>query len=241
MPELLAACLLAIAAAAESGELAPQPDRPYRVVVALQFSDDPTFTPFFKGSVAREVRDQLSNFFGDLAQTQVVVEHPFLDKLLSTPLAELALSPAECGREKSDQVFLVLIDCDSGIYRLQWRRLSLEVQQIGPLQARTTPDRQWLAKAICLAVREDFAPVALIEPEARKDRVRLHFHGASFAVQGKARLAAWIEAGCVLQPLWVVRNRDGTLARMPIPFTVITSLPFSACITTLWPFMRPTT
>lgn len=200
------------------GTLRARVDEPYRIVVVLRFSDDPTFTRFFAESVRREIRDQLANSFERLAEVQVVAEHPLLDKLEATSVADLTEFPATLAVQESlDKLFWVTIDGDGGSYRLQWRQVDFEVQQVGALHARSTPDRQWLAKAICLAIQEDFAPVALVEATDGSQKVRLRFHG----VQRSAKLKAWLDGGCVLQPLWAVRGKDGRLAHTPIPHTIL--------------------
>jgi tetratricopeptide (TPR) repeat protein len=221
MVNCLVTLLLPLAAAPITAEPVARTGEPYRIVIAIQFSDDPVFTRFFRGTVVREVRDQLANYFGGLAEVEVVTEHPLLDRLDEIPLSGVTLGPDQCADPPADKLFLVLVDCDGGTYRICWRQLSFEAQHVGPLGTRTTPDRHWLAKAICLAARDDFAPVALIEPGETRDQVRLHFHGADFQTEGKPRLAFWLKAGCVLQPLWVIRDRSGTLSRVPIPQTAI--------------------
>ncbi len=215
----MAALGILLAAGRAAGEELPsRADEPYRIVVALTVSDDPTFTRYFADSVRREVRDQLAHYFGSLAEVQVVEEHAILNRLAGTSLAELAeLPPGLAGEASLDKLFLMAIDGDGGAYRVQWRQLDFEVGQAGPLRSRSTPDRQWLAKAIALAVKEDFAPVARVEAAEGDAKVRLVFHGAGRS----PKLLASLEAGCVLQPFWVIRGKEGTLTRSPVPHTVL--------------------
>ncbi len=212
--------------AAPAGALLEAHERePYRMLVELNFSDDPVFTDFLKKAVARELRDQLSNFFGELAEVEVGADGRLWEKLGSRPLAELAAArlPATSATIPWDKAFLVRIEWDNGIYRMLWRQLSLEAGHVFPLYARQTADRHWLAKAICLAVRDDFAPVALVS--VRGDEVDLKFRGAAFRAgagpDAKPRLAAWLKERTLLQPLKASANRDGTLTRTPISHTVI--------------------
>ncbi|MCR4413979.1 MAG: hypothetical protein NUV77_16305, partial [Thermoguttaceae bacterium] len=221
MLNYLVALWLPLAAVPNPAEPAARTGEPYRIVIAVRFSDDPIFTRFFQSAVVREVRDQLANYFGDLAEVEVVTEHPLLDRLDEVPLADVVLAPGQCVDPPADKLFLVTVDYEGGTYRISWRQLSFEAQHVGPLGTRATPDRHWLAKAICLAARDDFAPVAVIEPGETREHVRLHFHGADFQAEGKPRLGGWLKAGCVLQPLWVIRDRAGVLSRMPIPHTAI--------------------
>ena len=230
MPSIVLVCVLAAGAATGAalpsvGHLRVPPnglessvDQPYRLTVCLRFSDDPIFTRFFTGSVRRQVRDQLANYFGQLVELEVAGEHALLDEAAGGGLAELGVSPEEF-YEKGlcDKLFLATVDFEAGLYRIRWRQLDGDVQRIGPLRTRTTPDRQWLSKAICLAVKDDFAPVALVEPKAAQTHVDLEFRGAGRG----PRLAALLADGCVLQPFWVIRRQSGMLARVPIPYTVL--------------------
>lgn len=201
------ACLLLVLLSGPSFADAPSQDnKPYRIVVALNFSDDPTFTRFFKASVGREVRDQTANALGSLAEVQVREE--------VSPAEDSATFPQLAEPPDWDKLFRIAIDADGPAYRILWRQLDAAVQYAGPLRTRTTPDRQWLAKAICLAVQEDFAPVATVKPNGKN--VRLSLGGAD-----RAALAKWLPEGSVMQPYWVIRDRDGRLACTPIPHTLL--------------------
>lgn len=195
------------------------------MLVELRFSEDPVFTEFLKKAVVREVRDQLSNFFADLAEVSVSSDARLWEKLGRRPLGELgeASLSALGGIGPWDKVFLVGVECQNGIYRIRLRQLSLEAGYVGPLASRETADRYWLAKAICLAVKDDFAPVATVI--ARGEEVELKFRGAAFRVgkgaAAEARLAPWLSDRTLLQPLRVTSRRDGTLAMAPISHTVV--------------------
>ena len=90
-----------------------------------------------------------------------------------------------------------------------------DVQRIGPLQSRSTPDLPWLAKAICLAVKDQFAPVALVDPGSGT-RVDLRFQG----IGRGDRLEALLAEGCLLKPYRVIRRGSGALRRVPIPLRI---------------------
>lgn len=209
MCELILMGLMALSVGAPGAEPAAREDPPYRVLVAMRFSEDRIFTPVFVDSVQRQVRDQLRNYFGGLADVQVATGHPLFTKLASQGLGSLALaSPQFADLKGLDKVFLLAVDYDEGIYRIQSRQIDREVQDVGLLQIRSSPDRQWLAKVICLAVKEDFAPVATVEPpRAGKPEADLRFHGA----EQHDRLSAWLQKGCVLQVFRLVHQSGGTL------------------------------
>lgn len=202
------------ASPAAGAELASRAEDPYRIAVAVRFSDDPTFTRLFVDSVCRQVRDQLVGYFGVLAEVRVLEE----SWLPEWPEALTGLPRAPAGSGPLDKLFLMAVDGDGGAYRVRWRQADYEIEHLGPVHARTTPDRHWLAKAICLAVKEDFSPVALVEPVEGGRRARLSFHGSKRGT----KLSGWLEGGCVLQPFWVIRGKTGELSRTPVPHTVLT-------------------
>ena len=152
----LTAGTLAGGTLAAGAELESQVDQPYKLVVCLQFSDDPGFTQLFVDSVRRQVRDQLANFFGRLAEVKVVSSWSLpggrdaanlegllgesearslvalLEKVELAGLAQLILSPAEfVAAGLPDKLFLVTLDVDGGTHRVEWRQLDGDVQQIG--------------------------------------------------------------------------------------------------------------
>ena len=222
MHSVLITSLVVFVAPGAAAELESRVDQPYRLTVGLGFSDDPIFTPFFTASVRRQVHDQVANYFGELVELEVVSEHPLLDEAARGGLAGMALSPDMLGKHSvQEKLLLATIDFDAGLYRVEWRQLDGEMGQIGPLRSRTTPDRQWLGKAISLAIKEDFAPVARVLPKPGKDQVELEFRGAGLG----RRLADLLADGCVLEPYWVIRQKGETLARVPIPYTVLRLAP----------------
>ncbi len=208
---------LALGAAVWADGLSANVGEPYTMTVCLRFSDDPVFTRFYTHSVRRQVHDQLADYFGSLVELEVVSEHPFGESIGEAGLAGLTVEPEQFDRVPiAEKLFLGTIDFEAGQYRLAWRQIDGEMQRVGPLRGRATPDRQWLAKAVCLAVRDDFAPVAVVEP-AGTDAARLEFRGAGRGT----RLASLLAEGCVLQPYWVIRRQGGALSRTPIPYTLL--------------------
>jgi hypothetical protein len=88
----LSLILMALVAAAEP--LSSQADKPYVVKICLRFSDDPAFTQVFADSVRREVRDQLRNFFGPLAEVDVIDPPGWLEKHAGEDLPAWNILPA---------------------------------------------------------------------------------------------------------------------------------------------------
>ena len=213
----------------QATELRSQATEPYRISVVLHFANHAALTPLLKQSTTRQVRDQLRNVFGELAEVRVTAEHPLADRLAGGDLDSLSLLPADFASQTlfakdEEQLFLMSIDFREAAYRFAWRQIDRQIEHLGPTQSRATADRQWLGKAICLAVREDFSPVGLLTPShagagGSKRNVEIEFRGSQ--TRGGARLAAWLKPGTVLAPYWVVRQRDGSLGRVPLAYTVL--------------------
>ncbi len=196
----------------------------YRITVVLHFADHAALTPLLTDAIERQTSDQLRRVFGDLAQVRVVRRHPLVDRLGQTGLAGLSLSHADFRSstlfaDASETIFLFLIDYRDGLYRIAWRQITCDLEQIGPLGTTTTADRAWLGKAVCLAARDDFSPTALVVPTTDPSKVELVFRGSQ--ARGWSLLQRWLTPGAVLQPFCVVLDRDGELTRMPIPYTLL--------------------
>ncbi len=194
-------------------------DQPYQATVCLRFTDDPMLTPLLVAAVERQVRDQLTNYLGPLAQLEVLTHgHWLLDEFPSQPIDEPPLTPQVLAdRQVQGKIFLVTIDHVDELYHVACRHVDSRVQYVGEPRSRTTPDRQWLGKAVCLAIKEDFLPVAVITPAQQGKTVKLAFQGA----QWRPQLIALLGEDCILQPYWVFKQRGGASFRVPIPFTVL--------------------
>jgi tetratricopeptide (TPR) repeat protein len=141
-----------------------------------------------------------------------------LDEFAHHPIEEPALAPQMLvDRQVKEKVFLVGIDHRDGQYEVSCRHLDGRTQQVGPIRRRTTADRFWVSKAVCLAVKNDFLPVAAITPGQEKYTVAIQFQGAAH----KDQLHALLGEDCILQPFWVIKKRDGGVYRAPIPYTVL--------------------
>ena len=199
-------------------------DSPYRLLIVLHFADDAMFTPAYRGAVEREVRDQTRNLFGRLASVEVASKQALDDRLPPGGLESLELPPEKfaanlkLGEQSFDKAFWFQIDYRAGLYQLAWRQLDGDVEQLGPYRTQSTPDRLWLGKAIGLAIEDDFAPTAVVLPTVEHDKAQLEFRGS--LVDGP-RLARWLGEDCILQPYWIVQQGDGSLARVPLPYSVL--------------------
>lgn len=210
-----------VTAAAGPDELPARPDEPYELTVCLSFAKTPFLTPLFADSTTSQVKDQLTNFFGPLATVNVTAkEHWLLDRNTVNGVRDPALNSEMLTRQnETAKVFFVHVDFQDRVYHVAWRQLDGQVQYVGPVRSRHTPDRQWVAKAICMAVRNDFAPVAVVRPwVGAKQGAGLEFQGQKWVKQ----LSQVLGADCVMQPYWVVRQRGGKVVHTPVPNTLLT-------------------
>lgn len=194
---------------------------PYRLLICLHFSEDPLFTRLYTRQVERQVQDQLANYFGELAKVQVTTAHPLIKRLEGGDVRTLQLSPQEFAAcEVPDKAFVFSIENQEGMYHLHWRQLDGLMQQVSPPQSQPTPDRQWVAKAVCMAVKDDFAPVVIVQPDPDKlgtGQVKLSYKSAAH----RELVARWLKLNTILQPFYVLKQKDGSLARVPIANTVL--------------------
>jgi tetratricopeptide (TPR) repeat protein len=209
----------------EAGQGVP----PYKIVVCLRFGDDPLLTRAFLEAVRDQVRGQLETFFRPLASVEVPpIGHWLLDKQWVQGVRDPSLAKLLAEHDGTEQLFFVSVDRRQGRYEVAWRRLDVEFQHVGPVRVETTPDRQWIAKAICLAVRDGFSPVALVTTpdtvaDPKSPEMNLTFRGSEL----DGRLARWLGPDCVLQPFAVTKQRDGRLVRRPVAHTLLRIKPGS--------------
>ncbi len=176
-------------------------DKPYELTVIVRFVDSPLMTQAFRDSVTLLAEDQVRNLFGPLATTEVVSGvdkgHWLIRHIAGGGLTAADLSFEKLKVELPQKVFLFEIDHRNNLYHIRWRQLDAELQYISPVYSRTTPDRRWVAKAVCQAVQADFAPVARLQSIATAPaQQRLYFQGSSWP----EKLQVFLHDGAVLTP-----------------------------------------
>jgi tetratricopeptide (TPR) repeat protein len=216
---LVLSCLLSAANPGESADgPVPAAAPAYRVLICLRAADRPILTPLFLATVAGQVRDQTANYLGNLAEVDVrTAGHWLLDDFRYQPVDEPEFTPALLmERRIQGTVFLVGLDWDDGLYQVSWRHLDAQTGLVGPLRVLPTPDRQWVSRAICLAIRDEFPLVADVEPGDSMQSVKLSFRGAG----RESRINDLLGERCVLQPFYVLRTQQG-LGRQAIKDTFL--------------------
>ncbi len=189
----------------------------YDVTVCLRFDDAPLLTPAFCDNVQHQVEDYLTNYFGPLANLNVVRREHWVFDELSSRVGNVPLTHAILARHRqSGQLIVVDISHTRHGYRLTSRYANSETNWIGSANSQTTPDRQWLAKAVCLAVKDGFSPVATVTATS-PNLVSLHFRGADFNDQ----LDRVLGKSCFLQPVQVFRQADGKFVQVPMKQSIL--------------------
>lgn len=212
----LTLCVLLLGAEPPS-EQPPPP--PYQLVVCLRVADHPLLTPAFVESVRREVRDQMRSLFGPLATVDVLTRgHWLIDEGRGRGV-EYPVLAAEAWNKlaPNERAFLMTLDYRSNHYRLAWRQIDPLRRYQTPPRVRETPDRQWVARAICLAIKGDFSLVASVEPNADSTAATLTCLGHEHPL--------WLNRLLGEEGTWVVyevvKLRNGGVERRPINNTVL--------------------
>jgi len=196
--------------------------KPYELAVVVRFVDSPLMTPAFQDSVTLLAEDQLQNLFGPLARLQVSSGvdkgHWLIRKIAGAGLQQATLSFDQFKGTLPQKVFLFEVDHRNNLYVVRWRQLDTELQYISPVYSRTTPDRRWVAKALCQAVQSDFAPVARLQAIATAPaQRRLHFQGAAWP----QHLQKFLHDGAVLLPFKEQPGNSDGVQFKPLNRTVL--------------------
>ncbi|MEO8165742.1 MAG: hypothetical protein ABI619_10140, partial [Betaproteobacteria bacterium] len=210
--------LLSLLLAAPLQEPAEESQSPYQLAICLRVDDDPLLTERFVNSVSREVRDQLKNYFGPLANVTVLASGHWLIDDYADDDVDLPFMDAEImeARELREQAFVFRISFDRTRYHIRWRQLDGSSGQIGPVLSRQTPDRQWVAKTICMAVRDDFAVRANITQGSLPGIIQVSFVGKEHDIY----LQRVLGERMFMQLYWVAKRRDG-VARTAVPQSLV--------------------
>lgn len=193
-------------------------ETPYQVAVCLRLEDDPLLTPQFAEQVRRQVRDQLRNFLGPLASVSVMTsEHWLIDDYVHEDVTLPTLDGEIMeSREMSGQTFLFRIGFQRRQYRVRWRTVDAVTGNVGKVRQQETPDRQWVVKTICRAVRGGFAVRANIAPGRKDGEAKVTFVGE----EHRNYLNRVLGDQCFMQLYWVANRRAG-VARTLVPKTLI--------------------
>src|SRR5262249_5372832 len=160
-------------------------------------------TDVFRDQVKRELRDALQAALGELAQVEIVEEHPLLPEVRRLGLGRLAgwKTPSD---EHDVKTHFVLIDYAAGRYEILARQHDRRTGIWGPTRTDRTSDRAFVARAAALLVERDFGPVGSFDVwprgEQQPQEVRLRLRGAGLGVP----LGRWVKEGDVFAVVQVL-------------------------------------
>lgn len=190
--------------------------KPYRIQVVLHLAEHPLLTKkkVFGDQVERELRDGLRAAFGDLAEVDVVREHPKLKEIEAKGLA-LAL---DTWKDVNDtKTHFILIDYVAGQYEVQSRQHDGYTGQASPLVRRErTRDRQFVARTAALLISRDLGLVGTVTDKGDEKTVRVTLRSSGL----KVPLDRWVKKGDVFV-LVRVMQAPGGLKGDRVPWAVV--------------------
>ncbi len=205
--------LLAVLLVAPPGNCAEAAatSRPYKLTVVLDVAKNRVLTDVFRQQVERELGEGLQAALGELADVEVVREHPKLASVRANGLKVLST-----WTEHSDaKTHFILIDFVGNQYVVQGRQYDGPTAMAGPaVRVDRTPDRAFVARTAALMIERDFGFTAtfrswpMIAELMRRQHVeqpqtvRLDLLGAGLGVP----LSRWVQKDDVFL---VVQMLDG--------------------------------
>jgi hypothetical protein len=194
--------------------LDPEKTARYPLKVVLHIGDQRLFTPVFKDSVERELRDSLEAALSDLATVEVVREHPRLKEVLEIGLDKALDNWKDITEVKTH---FILIDFVDGQYEVQTRQHDGFTGQASPVVRREhTPDRQFVARTATLLVGRDFGLVGTVIEEASPQTLKVAFRGGGLGVP----LDRWVQKDDVMI-IVQVSGAPGALRATREPWAVL--------------------
>jgi hypothetical protein len=168
--------------------LDPQIDKPYHLQVVLRIARNRLLTQVFRDQVERQLQDSLQGALGDLAQVEIVHEHPLLKEVEAKGL-QAALDGYSALSET--KTHFVLIDFVNGRYEIQARQHDGFTGLASPVvRHSSTADRQLVARSAALLIDLDFGLAGTLQIERMKgENVDIKLKGGALGVP----LAPWVQ------------------------------------------------
>lgn len=211
-------CCLA-ASEVSSSETPP----PYTVTVCLRVQPHPLLTSLFVDSLRRQVRDHLHGYLGKLASIDVKTEgHWWISDYQDEPAAVPTLTPELLRAKRAPgKLFLIGVAYHQSGYRISCQHVDAELLYIGGISEHATTDRQWVSRAICLAIKQDFGVLA--DVTGTGNRLSLKFRLPAVQEPAKPQLMRLLGGSSVFQPYLILPPRGDQKAKPPqaIPFTLL--------------------
>jgi hypothetical protein len=181
-------CLLCL-----SGDIrADESTEPYNLHIVVHVAENRLLTGVFRDSIERELHDGFQAALGDMGRVRVDHEHPRLKDVLERGLR----TSLDEWKESSDwKTHFVLIDYSGVHYEIQTRQYDGAVGRASPVVRRDrTRDRDFVAKATALLLKQDFGVVGTVreELEGAKKLVKVELRGG-----GLGDMSRWVKKGDV--------------------------------------------
>jgi len=200
-----------------AAELNPELKTPYRVQVVLRIAKHRLLTDVFKERVERELHDGLQSALGELAEIQVVREHPLLKDVEEKGLQQALDAWQEVNEIKTH---FVLIDYSEGKYVIRTRQHDGLTGQASPLvreeRIADAAGREFVARAAALLVSRDFGLVGTVTQKLSDDTVRVTLKGGGLNVP----LKDWIKKNEVFILVQLAKTSGGMRATR-VPWAVL--------------------
>jgi hypothetical protein len=179
---------------------------PYQVQIWLALPDDPTWQEVQLEQFRSILIGRAETTFGSVWNCEVQTVPPALASDVRYRLADLTAEQVAAALPEqitADKIYLVEVQDDQGLLRVQVRELDYRARQIGILLERETPQREALPWVIWDAIAQAFTPLVRIERvENSNIAARLRAGGLITSEQSPA----WVRKDAVLRP--VIRRND---------------------------------
>lgn len=209
--------------------LDPETHKPYHLQVVLHIAKHRLLTDVFKDQVERELRDGLQAALGDMAQVEVVRDHPRLNEI-----REKGLQALDGWKEIADlKIHFVLINFLDDQYEVQARQYDGLTGQPSPVVRRElVPDRRFVARTAALLIALDFGLVGTVIDHSGFPVVRVAVKGGGLGVP----LERWVKKGEVFALVQINQSGAGPWAyRVPWALLRVEEvLPDGVCVCRLY-------
>jgi hypothetical protein len=205
-PLMLSTALLLCSAAAPIWGQAAWEFTPYQVQIWLALPDDPTWQDAQLEQIRGVLAGRAETTFGPLWDSSVQLAPEALAGDIRYRLNDLKVDQAQAAAPKrfsADKIYLVGVQDEQGLLKVQVRELDYRARQLGVLLERETPQREALPWVIWDAIAQAFTPLVRVERvDGPNITTRLRAGGLITA----ANSPAWIKKDAVLRP--VIRKND---------------------------------
>jgi hypothetical protein len=193
----------------------PEINKPYHLQVVLHVAPNRLLTPIFRDLVQRQLRDSLQAALGDLAQVEIVPDHPLLKEVESKGLQSALDGYTVLSDTKTH---FVLVDFVNGRYEIQARQHDGFTGLSSPaVRHASTTDRQLVARSAALLIDQDFGLAGTLETDRMEgEKVDVMLKGGALGVP----LDRWVKKDQVFAVAQISRGGSQQRALL-MPWTLL--------------------